>query len=222
MIPEIMRTAIAPRVPPMIAAISVDCTEAIGGISCSGSEAKHAYNKKQLYILLIKELVTFPHGCMHAFKFQNLREDTKFMHRMTGFNLIPRIVMLANLGSRITLGIIIWPLKTRDTRKDSSGSKRPSSTISIVIVTFGKSVLSIRWRSITIVQSSPMIKNANSECKLVLEWNLSIRKIVCEMWTPSLSRYLFKLPQRRGSRFYVYCILISHLLSIVPSVAVNE
>ena len=39
--PEIMRIAIAPRVPPMIAAVSVDCTGAIGGISCSGSEAKH-------------------------------------------------------------------------------------------------------------------------------------------------------------------------------------
>ena len=32
-IPEIMRTDIAPRVPPMIAAVAVDCTE---GVSCSG------------------------------------------------------------------------------------------------------------------------------------------------------------------------------------------
>ena len=30
MIPEIMRIAIAPRVPPMIAAVSVDCTVAVG------------------------------------------------------------------------------------------------------------------------------------------------------------------------------------------------
>ena len=47
-----MRTAIAPRVPPMIAAVSVDCTGAIdctesvdctcaGGVSGSGSEAEH-------------------------------------------------------------------------------------------------------------------------------------------------------------------------------------
>ena len=51
---EITRTAIAPRVPPMIAsvsvdcigavggaAVSVDCTGAVGGISCSGSETEY-------------------------------------------------------------------------------------------------------------------------------------------------------------------------------------
>ena len=49
---EITRTAIAPRVPPMIAVVSIDCTGAVGGaavsvdctgavISCSGSEAEH-------------------------------------------------------------------------------------------------------------------------------------------------------------------------------------
>ena len=49
-IPEMTRTAIAPKVPPMIAAVSVDCTGAIdctesvdcaGGVSGSGSEAEH-------------------------------------------------------------------------------------------------------------------------------------------------------------------------------------
>ena len=50
MIPEIRRTAIAPRVPLMIAVVSVDCTGAIGGaavsvdctVSVGGSEDKHA------------------------------------------------------------------------------------------------------------------------------------------------------------------------------------
>ena len=50
-IPEIRRTDIAPRVPPMIAAVSADCTGAVGGaavsidctsgVSGSGSEAEH-------------------------------------------------------------------------------------------------------------------------------------------------------------------------------------
>ena len=54
MMPEIAITAIAPRVPPMIAAVSVDCTGAVGGVSCSGSEAKHSKKKKkQLHILLV-------------------------------------------------------------------------------------------------------------------------------------------------------------------------
>ena len=70
------------------------------------------------------------------------------MHRMTAFNFIPRIVMLANLGSRVTLG---WPLKDRDTWKDSLGSDWLSLMMSIVIVAFGDSVLSIRRRSISIV-----------------------------------------------------------------------
>ena len=53
MIPEIMRTAIAPRVPPMIVAMSVDCIGAAGGISGSGSEAKHTIIKKKTAIQII-------------------------------------------------------------------------------------------------------------------------------------------------------------------------
>ena len=77
MIPEIMRIAIAPRVPPMIAAVSVDCIGAIGGaavsadctgvvggaavsvdctgvvgVSGSGSEVKHT-TKKQLFLIIL-------------------------------------------------------------------------------------------------------------------------------------------------------------------------
>ena len=52
MIPEIMRTVIAPRVPPMIAAVSVDCTGAVGGTSCSGSEAKHTTKKYSFFPLI--------------------------------------------------------------------------------------------------------------------------------------------------------------------------
>ena len=50
MIPEIRRTDIAPRVPPMIGtAVSIDCTGAVVGVSFNGSEDKNATKKKYIY-----------------------------------------------------------------------------------------------------------------------------------------------------------------------------